>query len=98
MWGPHSLGHVWRELAALPSGRNQPPLGQRGDLFSFGRERERLLAERVRRLTFEQGGASVPQLLEWTQRLKWTHEEFFATLQQAIDLNLIQERQGVLVG
>ena len=88
LWGPHSLGSCWLELATLKkkNRRNQPyPL------------KVRILVSEIEKQTYLRGGMTLFELLEWSSHIGWERSEFFEYYQNAITADAIQERLGILV-
>jgi DNA protecting protein DprA len=98
IWGIHSLGAAWLPLAThefrqltLPS--NSP---QKRDIPKEDPSILMLIAE-VERLTYQKGGVSTSDLLNWAFATGWSPSDFFLTLEKAITQEAIQEQLGVLV-
>ncbi|MBI2712143.1 MAG: DNA-protecting protein DprA [Bdellovibrio sp.] len=95
LWGPHSLGAAWLELATLSTPRKSvlpPPaedIEKRNSLLKLTLE--------IERRTFDEGGVSRHHLLDWALNNGWNSHEFFVTLREAIRTQVVLERLGVLI-
>ena len=101
-WGAHSLGEVWIPFSEL-NPKRQRRRGRRSERTQLSLPQgagvdlgnELVLAERVRALTFQSGGAQVSELLEWAVEAGWSPPSFFLLLQSAVSSGLVEESRVV---
>lgn len=92
IWGTHSLGAAWLELATSNIPSRNPPQSPTEPL-----NRLALLTEQIERLTYEKGGVTPGDLMSWAYKNGWNPSDFFLTLQKAKSQEAVQEQLGVLV-
>ena len=86
LWGAHSLGAVWLELAT-------------GVLLG-GQDVKRVippLVQKVIELTAELGGAHLEDLFNWAILKDWTPGEFYQNLDTCLQQNWLAQSGGLLV-
>lgn len=89
-WGAHSLGTAWVDFSTL--GLAQPKKIKTSS--SCGEE---ALVGYVNLLTAQQGGAPVQQLLDWAFSQGWDPQNFFISLQKAIQGGQLIDENGLLL-
>ncbi|MBC7690480.1 MAG: DNA-protecting protein DprA [Methylotenera sp.] len=105
LWGVHSLGQVWLELAARPRrgsrrhAGSEDPGAENQDNASRNPERtdEEILARQVGAFTWARGGADVHELLEWTLGLGWSPQRYYLALQNSLITRLLVDVNGLLL-
>jgi DNA protecting protein DprA len=90
LWGVHSLGAAWIELATkshrlVKTPQNNPSCHRISSLISH-----------VNALTCQNGGASLDEVFAWAVSQDWKSEEFFDALQSAIRGQFLTEQCGFL--
>ncbi len=95
-WGVHSLGSTWLELATHLKTSLKPGLIVR-NLDSSPSSEEVILSNKVSVLTSLQGGAQVGELLDWAISVDWTPQKFYTALENAIQMGLLIDKNGLLL-
>lgn len=92
LWSTESLGQSWSFLATPYSIRKKLFLSSR----PFSSPDAKILSHQVQVWSSRYGGASIQQLLDWALSSGWTPEQFFSSLEYAIQSQEIYEENGIL--
>jgi DNA protecting protein DprA len=102
VWGSHSFGAAWLELAARPHSphfktKTCPVTASPAtNGVKTSVKLHRLLSE-VHRCSIQEGGIHSQTLFDWAIQDGWDPSEFFLTLELALQTRAIYEHSGLLV-
>lgn len=95
LWGAHSLGSVWLELATRcanrPGNKKSPKMTPSDAHDDVSR-----LLQATREMCSVTGGAPLHSLSNWADSAGWESSRFFAALQKAIETEELREECGLM--